>query len=154
MNSTQPDILHDSSSHKTLLLSQSLFLLQPHEATKRSGTHDGGLIPAMYNSPTAGTEHVHLHGHDRRQASLNHWHPMLVMCHSTNSAGGWLWLVSVCLARWEKYVKLYIVVVSVVGMGSNGKFQFGCGSKLEKNTCHTNSLKRFDEGFKTGFRFD
>lgn len=59
-----------------------------------SGTHDVELIPAMYNSPTAGGQHVHLHSQDSRQASLNHWHLLLVMCHSAHSMGGGFWVVS------------------------------------------------------------
>lgn len=34
----------------------------------------------MYNSPTAGTEHVHLCSQVGRQTSLSNWHLMLVMC--------------------------------------------------------------------------
>lgn len=86
-----------------------------------SGTHDVELIPAMYNSPTAGGQHVHLHSQDSRQASLNHWHLLLVMCHSAHSMGGgsgwWVRLFGqVCLVRWTKYVKMQTVVMSVVDM--------------------------------------
>lgn len=31
----------------------------------------------------------------------------------------------VYLARWEKYVKMYIVVMTVVGTDSNSQFHFG-----------------------------
>ena len=52
----------------------------------------------MYNSPTAGAQHVHLHSQDCRQASLSNWHLMLVMCHSARSVGAALRLVSVCFS--------------------------------------------------------
>lgn len=53
-----------------------------------SGTHDVGLIPAMYNSPTAGAQHVHLHSQDWRQASLSNWHPSWSCATQLNR--GWL----------------------------------------------------------------
>lgn len=72
------------------------------------GTHDVGLIPAMYNSPTAGAEHVHLYGQDRRQASLKHWHIMLVMCHSTRPVGdGWLVRMCMCTGMFDQ-VEMYL----------------------------------------------
>lgn len=86
-----------------------------------SGTHDVGLIPAMYNSPTAGAQHVHLHSQDWRQASLSNWHPSWSCATQLNR--GWLkgWWVCfrayVCLVRWEMYVQMYTVVVSVVWVG-------------------------------------
>lgn len=50
------------------------------KGSSRSGTHDVGVIPAMYNSSTAGTQHVPPFSQVGRQASLGSWQQMLVMC--------------------------------------------------------------------------
>ena len=68
-----------------------------------------------------------------------------------------LWLVSVLLcmcvlARWRKYVKMYIGIVSVAGMVSNGQFHFGCGSKMVFILHQPIYLKRFED--LKGFGFD
>lgn len=60
------------------------------KGSSRSGTHDVGVIPAMYNSPTAGTQHVPLFSQVGRQASLNNWQQMLVMCDGERASSvGW-----------------------------------------------------------------
>lgn len=60
------------------------------KGSSRSGTHDVGVIPAMYNSPTAGTQHVPPFSQVGRQASLSSWQQMLVMCNREQaSAVGW-----------------------------------------------------------------
>lgn len=65
-----------------------------------SGTHDVGVIPAMYNSPTAGTQHVPPFSQGGRQASLSNWQQMLVMC---DREGLVSWpLAHVCLAISER----------------------------------------------------
>lgn len=83
------------------------------KGSSRSGTHDVGIIPAMYNSPTAGTQHVRLCSKVGRQASLSNWHLMLVMC---EREGGHLWageLVSctcVCLDKSERCINVNCVI--------------------------------------------
>lgn len=60
------------------------------KGSSRSGTHDVGVIPAMYNSHTAGTRHVPPFSHVGRQASLSSWQQVLVMCNREQaSAVGW-----------------------------------------------------------------
>lgn len=70
------------------------------KGSSRSGTHDGGIIPAMYNSPTAGSQHVCLCSQVGRQASLSNWHLMLVMCKREgggSSVGWWVGLLHMCV---------------------------------------------------------